>query len=81
MSAAAEPLLAPQDIVAYMVKSFVTFPEDVVIWTGYHGRRETVHVQVNPEDKPKTIGSRGRHAQAMRTLMQCLGYDIRIEIE
>ena len=81
MSATTDPLIVPQDLVAYLVKSFVTFPEDVAVTTGYRGRREIVRVRVHPDDKAKTIGSRGRHAQAMRTIMEQLGYDIRIEIE
>jgi len=58
-----------KDLIAYIAKSLVDKPEEVVV-TEIKGQQITVvELKVDREDIGKIIGKRGRTAQAMRTIL------------
>jgi uncharacterized protein len=62
-----------QTFVEFVVKSLVTFPDDVVIERSIDEKGVLLELTVNPEDLGRVIGKRGATAQSIRTLLRALG--------
>jgi putative secreted protein len=52
----------------------------VTVRTTYRGRQHVLIVYVHPDDRAMVIGRKGRHAEALRTILRSLDRDTRIEI-
>jgi uncharacterized protein len=62
-----------QQFIEYIVKSLVTYPDEVVVERILDERGVLLELSVNPEDLGRVIGKRGVTAQALRTLLRALG--------
>ena len=66
-----------KDLVAYIAKSLVDKPEEVVV-TEIKGQQITVvELKVAREDIGKIIGKQGRTAQAIRTILNAASMKIK----
>lgn len=59
-----------KDIVEYIAKSIVSYPDEVQIIEEHDGNLVILKLEVAPDDKGKVIGRQGRVAQAMRVLIR-----------
>ena len=62
-----------QQFIEYIVKSLVSFPDEVIVERILDERGVLLELSVNPEDLGRVIGKRGVTAQALRTLLRALG--------
>jgi uncharacterized protein len=62
-----------QQFVEYIVKSLVSYPDDVVVERVIDEKGVLLTLTVNPEDLGRVIGKRGVTAQSLRTLLRALG--------
>lgn len=62
-----------QQFIEYIVKSLVSYPDEVVVERILDERGVLLELSVNPEDLGRVIGKRGVTAQALRTLLRALG--------
>ncbi len=62
-----------QQFIEYIVKSIVSFPDEVVVNRIVDERGVLLELTVNPEDLGRVIGKRGSGAQSLRTLLRALG--------
>ena len=62
-----------QQFVEYIVKSLVSYPDDVVVERLIDEKGVLLTLTVNPEDLGRVIGKRGGTAQSLRTLLRALG--------
>lgn len=62
-----------QQFIEYIVKSVVTYPDDVVVDRIIDEKGVLLTLTVNPEDLGRVIGKRGVTAQSLRTLLRALG--------
>jgi len=62
-----------QQFVEYIVKSLVSYPDDVVVDRLIDEKGVLLTLTVNPEDLGRVIGKRGVTAQSLRTLLRALG--------
>src|SRR5690606_12322374 len=62
-----------QQFVEYIVKSLVSYPEDVVVERTIDEKGVLLMLTVNPDDLGRVIGKRGVTAQSLRTLLRALG--------
>jgi predicted RNA-binding protein YlqC (UPF0109 family) len=73
-----------ESLIAYLAKSLVDRPEQVILRLASADGGFTFELQVAPEDVGKVIGRDGRTVNAMRTLLaaaaQKLGHKARLEI-
>jgi len=58
-----------KDLVTYMVKALVDFPEQVVVNEIEGSQTSVLELNVAKEDLGKVIGKQGRTARAMRTIL------------
>lgn len=62
-------LVVEKDLVEYIVKSLVDFPDDVAV-NVIEGEKSTIlELKVATEDIGKVIGKQGRIAKAIRTIL------------
>lgn len=66
-------LTMDQQFIEYIVKSLVSYPDEVVVERILDERGVLLELSVNPEDLGRVIGKRGVTAQALRTLLRALG--------
>ncbi len=59
-----------KDLVEYIAKSIVTFPDDVKVTEEEEDGRLVLTLEVAPDDKGKIIGRQGRVAQSIRALLR-----------
>ncbi len=59
-----------KDLVEYIAKSIVTFPDDVKVTEEEEDGRLVLLLEVAPDDKGKIIGRQGRVAQSIRALLR-----------
>ena len=59
-----------KELIEYMAKSIVTYPDEVVVMEEQEGDRFTYTLQVHPDDKGRVIGRGGKVAQSMRSLLR-----------
>ncbi len=59
-----------KDLVEYVAKSIVTFPDDVKVTEEEEDGRLVLTLEVAPDDKGKIIGRQGRVAQSIRALLR-----------
>ena len=62
-----------QQFVEYIVKSLVSYPDDVVVDRIVDEKGVLLSLTVNPEDLGRVIGKRGATAQSLRSLLRALG--------
>jgi predicted RNA-binding protein YlqC (UPF0109 family) len=62
-----------QQFIEYIVKSLVSYPDDVHVERILDERGVLLELSVHPEDLGRVIGKRGVTAQALRTLLRALG--------
>ncbi len=62
-----------QQFIEYIVKSVVTYPDDVIVDRIIDEKGVLLTLTVNPEDLGRVIGKRGVTAQSLRTLLRALG--------
>jgi len=62
-----------EQFVLYIIKSIVTFPDDVSIARTVDEKGVLLELTVNDEDLGRVIGKRGATAQSVRTLLRALG--------
>ncbi|HEV7952135.1 MAG TPA: KH domain-containing protein [Candidatus Saccharimonadales bacterium] len=62
-----------QQFIEYIVKSLVTYPDDVIVERTIDEKGVLLTLTVNPEDLGRVIGKRGVTAQSLRTLLRALG--------
>ncbi|WGK70235.1 KH domain-containing protein [Candidatus Haliotispira prima] len=60
------------EFIAYITKSLVQYPEDVVVETIEGERSVILEVRVSETDIGKVVGRQGRIARALRTLLQAV---------
>lgn len=73
-----------KELVEYIAKSLVSFPDDVKVTEAEEEEGHTViSLEVNPEDKGRIIGRQGRVAQAIRVLLRVAAVKdgIRVSLE
>ena len=58
-----------KDLVAYMAKELVDFPEQVEVREVEGGKTTVVELKVAKEDIGKVIGRQGKTARAMRSIL------------
>ncbi len=58
-----------KDLVAYMAKELVDFPEQVEVSEVEGGKTTIVELKVAKEDIGKVIGRQGKTARAMRSIL------------
>ncbi len=58
-----------KDLVTYMVKALVDFPDQVVVNEIQGSQTSVLELNVAKEDLGKVIGKQGRTARAMRTIL------------
>ncbi len=58
-----------KDLVEYMAKSLVDYPEQVVVKETVGEQTTVVELNVAKEDLGKVIGKQGRTARSMRTIL------------
>ncbi len=78
--ATSEVTSSEEKIVLHLVRGIVPHPDDVTVRTTYRGRQHVLIVYVHPDDRAMVIGRKGRHAEALRTILRSLDRDTRIEI-
>ncbi len=61
---------ALQELVVYIAKSLVTYPDKVSVIAEEGEEGVFLKLDTSPEDKGRVIGKQGRVAQAMRTLLR-----------
>lgn len=59
-----------KDLVEYIARSLVDFPDKVEVTEQGGGGRRVVNLKVDPADMGRVIGKQGRIAQAMRNLLK-----------
>ncbi len=59
-----------KEIVEYIAKSIVAYPDEVKVTEEDEGERVIVRLEVAPDDKGKVIGRQGRVAQSIRALLR-----------
>ena len=59
-----------RDLVEYIVKSIVSYPDEVKVTEENEDGRLVLRIEVAPDDKGKVIGRGGRVAQAIRVLLR-----------
>lgn len=59
-----------KELVEFMARSLVDYPEDVLVDEEWHGDRVIYRLEVADEDKGKVIGKQGRIANAMRAMLK-----------
>ena len=59
-----------KDVVEYIAKSIVAYPDEVQVLEEYDDGLIILRLEVAPEDKGKVIGRQGRVAQSIRALMR-----------
>ena len=59
-----------RELIEYMAKSIVTYPDEVVVVEDRDGDRFTYTLQVHPDDKGRVIGRGGKVAQSLRALLR-----------
>jgi predicted RNA-binding protein YlqC (UPF0109 family) len=59
-----------KDLVEYIAKSIVTFPDEVKVTEEEEDGRLVLTLEVAPDDKGKVIGRQGRVAQSIRALLR-----------
>ena len=57
------------ELLAYLTRSLVAHPDEVVILTEEEGDSTVLKVQVNPQDLGRLIGRGGKTAKALRELV------------
>lgn len=62
-----------QQFVEYIIKTLVTYPDDVLVERKIDEKGVLLTLTVNPEDLGRVIGKRGATAQSVRTLLRALG--------
>ncbi len=62
-----------QQFVEYIVKSLVSYPDDVVVERLIDEKGVLLTLTVHPDDLGRVIGKRGVTAQSLRTLLRALG--------
>ena len=73
-----------KELVEYIAKALVSFPDDVKVTEEEEEDGHTViSLEVNPEDKGRIIGRQGRVAQAIRVLLRVAAVKdgIRVSLE
>jgi len=58
-----------KDLVLYMVKALVDFPEEVTVTEIVGSQTSVIELGVSKEDLGKVIGKQGRTARALRTIL------------
>lgn len=58
-----------RDLIEFMAKSLVDFPDDVDVKEIPHEQTTVVELRVNKKDLGKVIGKQGRTARSMRTIL------------
>jgi predicted RNA-binding protein YlqC (UPF0109 family) len=58
-----------KDLIAYIAKSLVDNPEDVVVSEIIGEQTSVIELKVAKEDLGKVIGKQGKTARAMRTIL------------
>ena len=59
-----------RELIEYMARSIVTYPDEVVVVEDQEDARFTYTLQVHPDDKGRVIGRSGKVAQSMRALLR-----------
>ncbi len=59
-----------RELIEYMARSIVTYPDEVVVVEDQEDDRFTYTLQVHPDDKGRVIGRGGKVAQSMRALLR-----------
>ena len=59
-----------RELIEYMARSIVTYPDEVVVVEDQEDDRFTYTLQVHPDDKGRVIGRGGKVAQCMRALLR-----------
>ena len=59
-----------KELLEYVAKALVDFPEDVTVTEVDGDRVTTLELRVNEKDMGKVIGKQGRIAKAIRTIMR-----------
>lgn len=67
------------DVIGHLVSGIVEHPQDVHVEEKTLRRGLVYRVHVNPEDLGKVIGRNGRTATAIRTVVNALARDTRID--
>jgi predicted RNA-binding protein YlqC (UPF0109 family) len=60
---------ASKDLLVYLTRSLVRFPEEVIISETQEGETTLLRIKVHPEDMGRLIGRSGRTAKAVRELV------------
>lgn len=60
------------ELVAFIAKSLVDYPEQVEVSETYGQQSIIVELRVAPEDMGKVIGKQGRIAKAIRTVVRAV---------
>lgn len=69
------------EAVEHLIRNIVDFPDDVSVKSFQNARGELIRVRVNPEDIGRVIGSHGRTATAIRTVVQAIAdHNVRVDI-
>jgi uncharacterized protein len=59
-----------KELVEYIAKSIVNYPDQVKVSEETNGNKVLIKVEVNPEDKGRMIGKEGKVAEAIRSLLR-----------
>ena len=59
-----------KDLVEFIVKSIVSYPDEVKVTEEHEDGRIILSLEVAPDDKGKVIGRQGRVAQSIRALLR-----------
>ena len=59
-----------KELVEYIAKSIVSYPEEVSVTEEDEDGRIILRLEVAPDDKGKVIGRQGRVAQSIRVLLR-----------
>jgi predicted RNA-binding protein YlqC (UPF0109 family) len=59
-----------KDLIEYMARAIVDYPDEVVVTEETEEDRIVYHLKVADSDMGKVIGKQGRIANAMRTLLK-----------
>jgi predicted RNA-binding protein YlqC (UPF0109 family) len=62
-----------QEFLEFIVKSLVSYPDDVKVERTVDERGVLLSLKVNPQDIGKVIGRQGSTAQAIRSLLRIVG--------
>ena len=57
-------------LIEFLAKSLVNHPDEVVVTERTEGDTTIYELKVDPDDKGKVIGKRGKLAKAIRTLVR-----------